>query len=325
MTALTGEFMEKCEAIFPRQLGLTRYRLRFLAERELSSHGYRGSAWRGVLGHALKRMVCVTRAQTCEGCLLEHSCTYPYVFETPTRQQGVLGRIPAAPHPFVLDLPVRPEPGRREEKVGLTVIGRGQQHAAYLIHALGQAGAQGLRPDNVPMRLVQIEREAEAGRGNWISSLGENGLELSECSNVQPPPAPHSIQVVFKTPLRIKRDNDLLTPVNFDFADLAVGLVRRVALLSEYHTEQPWIPDFRVLKNLASRLSWTAKDLGWKEITRASQRQKTKMQMGGIVGRVQLEGDAWRPWWPLIWLGELVGAGKATSMGLGRYEVRTLT
>lgn len=308
--------------LFPAQLGISRYRLHFVAEKEIWLQGYRGSAWRGVLGHALKRMVCVTRAQVCEGCLLEQSCTYPYVFETPTRQQGVLGRSPAAPHPFVLEVAAKPERGRRREMVGLTMIGRGQQHAAYLIHALGQAGAQGLRPENVPLQLVEVERESEAGSGKWVSAVGESGLEISQSMELNAPPEPRSLEILFHTPIRLKRDNDLLTPATFELSDLIKAVVRRLAMLCEYHTDTPWTPDFRAVMDAAGLVRWSEKDLGWLEWTRVSQKQKTEMQMGGIVGCGRVDGDAWRPWWPLLWLGQFAGAGKATSMGLGRYEVR---
>ena len=303
------------------RIGLSRYRLRFEAERELRGGGYRGSAWRGVMGHALKKMVCVTRAQTCAGCLLEESCTYPYVFETPTREKGILGRSPAAPHPFVLEVDALADRGRRQETVGLTVIGRGQQHAAYMIHALGQAGACGLRPDEVPLHLVEVSRESQPGSGRWESAVSEDGLMTQVGDAAEAPEAPAALEIAFRTPLRMKRDNDLLTPATFRLADLTKALVRRVAMVAEYHGEEIWAPDFKALMAEAERLDWSWKDLGWKEWTRSSQRQQAEMQMGGIVGRARADGEEWKKWWPLIWLGQWVHAGKATSMGLGRYEV----
>jgi hypothetical protein len=44
---------------------------------------YSGAAWRGVFGHALKQLVCVTRERNCLDCLLYRSCVYPYIFEAP--------------------------------------------------------------------------------------------------------------------------------------------------------------------------------------------------------------------------------------------------
>ncbi|RMH50960.1 MAG: hypothetical protein D6682_05755, partial [Zetaproteobacteria bacterium] len=41
-----------------------------------------GSAWRGALGHALKRTVCIFKHGACDGCPLLSSCTYPLFYET---------------------------------------------------------------------------------------------------------------------------------------------------------------------------------------------------------------------------------------------------
>lgn len=317
---LTRDSGENGLVKIPR-IGLARYRLLFRAERELYGRGYRGSAWRGVLGHALKRMVCVTRAQTCDGCLLEESCTYTYVFETRSKPTGILGQTEAAPHPFVLQVDSLALRGREAETVGLTVIGRGQQHAAYLIHALAQAGARGLRPEAIPMHLVEVVQETYPGSGRWESAINEDGLRVKEGEAVEPPAAPEVFEVRFQTPLRLKKNNDLITPGMFRLADLTKSLIRRLALLAEYHSEEPWAPNFRFLTCEAERLDFVWKDLGWKEWTRASQRQRTEMQMGGIVGRARAEGQEWKRWWPLLWLGQWVHAGKGTSMGLGRYEV----
>ncbi len=64
-------------------LTVSRHRLRFIAQEPLRLPAYAGSAWRGAFGHALKRLVCVTREPRCPDCLLYRSCTYPCLFETP--------------------------------------------------------------------------------------------------------------------------------------------------------------------------------------------------------------------------------------------------
>jgi len=64
-------------------LPLARYRLRFESSGRGGLPAYPGSAWRGALGHALKKTVCVTSLDSCPPCLLYRSCPYPYIFETP--------------------------------------------------------------------------------------------------------------------------------------------------------------------------------------------------------------------------------------------------
>ena len=79
------------------------YRLHFIAQEAVRLPAYAGSAWRGVFGRALRRLVCVTREPACPACLLYRSCIYPYLFETPPDPAaGKLRKYPAAPHPYVL-------------------------------------------------------------------------------------------------------------------------------------------------------------------------------------------------------------------------------
>lgn len=65
------------------QLPLARYRFKFRAIDTVRLPDYAGSAWRGVFGRSLKKIVCVTREPRCEPCLLYRNCIYPYIFETP--------------------------------------------------------------------------------------------------------------------------------------------------------------------------------------------------------------------------------------------------
>lgn len=71
----------------------------------------------------------------------------------------------------------------------------------------------------------------------------------------------------------------------------------------------------------ARRLEPAAVKLAWKDWTRYSSRQKTTMQMGGLVGEILLELAEDAPFWPYLWLGQWVHAGKGTSMGLGCYTI----
>jgi hypothetical protein len=83
---------------------LARFRFRMRALGEIRLPVYPGSAWRGLLGHGLRRTACVTRAPTCDGCLLIQACVYAQLFETPPPPGLELPGFSAVPHPFVLDI-----------------------------------------------------------------------------------------------------------------------------------------------------------------------------------------------------------------------------
>ena len=58
-------------------------RLRFLvvAQDPLRLPFFAGSMLRGAYGHALRRLVCLTRAPACENCSLRATCPFPRLFE----------------------------------------------------------------------------------------------------------------------------------------------------------------------------------------------------------------------------------------------------
>jgi len=304
--------------IEPR-LPVGRYRLRFAVPEGAAWPGFAGSAWRGVLGHALRRLVCVARDLECPDCLLYHSCVYPYIFETPPPPDAQkLTKYTAAPHPFVLSPPWRFD-GGPEYRLGLTLFGRGNRHLAYLLHALRSSAREKLR-GAPPMELASVEQETPGG---WTRIFGDDGERLTPLppeSPPVPPPPPHA-RFVFDTPLRLRGEGDLVTPERFSFSDLFRNLLRRISLLTYFHTDTPLETDFRALAQTSRRIRWSRRQMEWREWTRYSSRQQERLQMGGLVGEAEIEGRDLEPFWPYLWLGQWTHAGKGTSMGLGRYRI----
>lgn len=306
-------------------LPLARYRLRFQAIDPVKLPDYAGSAWRGALGHALKRLVCVTKEPVCADCLLYRSCAYPYVFETPPHPAvGKLRKYTAAPHPFVL-LPTRGgviEAGLSLE-LYLTLFGHGNRYLPYLIHALAQAGQHGFGTRRGRMELRGVEQaEVDSERWRGIFMPGQR-LNPHPASISTLPPCPARILLTLETPLRIKATEHHLTPQSFRFAPLFSNLLRRVSLLSAFHTDTPLETDFAALVRAAHAVEVECAALRWHDWTRYSSRQDTLLQMGGLLGHVTLRGDL-APFWPYLWLGQWCHAGKGTSLGLGKYRMDQL-
>jgi CRISPR-associated endoribonuclease Cas6 len=303
-------------------LPLARYRLRFKPSGEGRLPAYAGSAWRGALGHALKKTVCVTSLKSCPPCLLYRCCPYPYIFETPpplTAQK--MRKYTAAPHPFVLEPPHEAE--NELHQVGLTMIGRGNAYLPYVVHAFQRVGEQGLGKGRVPMKLIDVRQAEPADTDTWVPIYEPGGTLKPHPPGVPSVPgAPSAIRLRFQTPLRLQRDERLVTPETFRFSDLFGPLLRRVSMLTYFHTDTPLETDFAGLMQQARRVEPREVKLAWKDWTRYSARQKTEMQMGGLVGEITIDLAEASPLWPYLWLGQWVHAGKGTSMGLGRYTIQ---
>jgi len=311
--------------ILPGELPLFRFRLRFRARERYEIRGYRGSAWRGVLGRALKQLVCIRSDRDCRSCLVAKSCTYPYVFETPGEIRGETGGLETAPHPYVLAAEPCWEPRMAEvETVEVTLFGGGVRAWAYVLHALQAGAARGLGKERVPLSLTAAEQEG-AKRDEWFSVLRSNGaLAVAKARTPTAPPVPEAVRIRFLTPLRIRRENDLVEPERLGFDEFVAAVLRRLALVTRFHAEQPWQIDIPALNALARRALVLERELGWQDWARYSNRQHRPVPMGGVVGQMTVAMAGMEELWPWLWLGQWTHAGKGTVMGLGRYELEAL-
>ena len=92
-------------------------------------------------------------------------------------------------------------------------------------------------------------------------------------------------------------------------------------MLCYFHTVKGYETDFVQLKQMADTIELLTANLRWIEYSRYSSRQRKKMKIGGILGRIDITGSTLKWLWPFMWLGHLVNTGKTTSMGNGRYAI----
>lgn len=302
-------------------------------EAPLPLPAYAGSMVRGAFGIALQQSVCVTRTYECASCLLKDRCIYPYVFETPRPvATRVMRKYPVAPHPFVLV----PPPGNtiappaQPLAVGLTLFGKALRYLPQFIFALERMGQRGLGGRRVRCALSTVGSRL-ANRDWLLYSAEDRVLRSTEPFEharflVLGPPHPghedaptEQVTIELLTPLRIVYEERLATYLPFHV--LIRSLLRRIAHLSYFHCGgDPSTVAFADWITLASTVQTTAHALQWFDWERYSNRQRTVMRLGGLIGRVTYEGPlaAFRP---LLEAGEITHVGKGTSFGLGRYQI----
>jgi hypothetical protein len=305
-------------------LPLARYRVQFVAEGTVRFGDFPGNAWRGALGHALRRTVCVTRAPVCADCLLYRSCLYPYFFETPPAADAAkMRRYSTAPHSFVLE--AQAQGSGHETVLHFSLVGRANVHLPVFVHALREAAASPRGVAGSRMEWRGLEQEENPGSDDWRGILDAQNT-LTALPPSVPVPAhlpPTTFTVELRTPLRVKRDGRLVRPAAFRFADLFGNLLRRVSMLIEFHTETSLDADFRRLNDLARGIEVRG-DLRWQEQRRYSARQSQPMEFGGLVGALHIDPNGLDELWPYLWLGQWVHAGTGATMGLGEYRIASL-
>jgi len=308
-----------------------RLRLTLRAEEPAELPPYQGSMLRGAFGHALRRLVCVAGPkQPCDTCRLRRGCHYTRLFET---------FIEGEPPPFLRGLDTAPRPYVFEPDVAH--LHRGSPRFApgdplgFDLLLLGQA------TDLAGWALLAVEKMAEAGLGARRARFtldrvlardpGGNRIVLRDAGRWTgrdtPPPSvpPHNglpadrMTLHLHTPLRLPMWGNPAT--SFRVRDLAFLMIRRVLELATFHVPEAatdWT--FRPLLEHAGTIKVAASDLHWYDWERYSNRQERKMNFGGLLGSVELEGNL-APLAALLRTAEIVHVGKGATFGLGKLEL----
>lgn len=303
--------------------GNYRFHIRFETEAELPP--YKGSTIRGVFGHALKRTVCVLRHQECPACILRRKCLYTQVFETPlSLPENTATRNGSVPHPFVIEPPLDPSisyrPGDTLE-CGLLLFGEVNLMLPYFIHGFEEMGRIGIGrrgPGGRPgyFRLMEV---VSGNRLLYSTTDGrlraEGATEELDLTHRDGGGKTDSVQVDLKTPLRFKREGRLSDGLPFE--TLVRLMLRRISSLMEAFGEGEPDLDYRGLVTRAGAVSADFCELRWIDWERYSNRQKLRMQLGGLTGAVTYRGLL-EEFLPLLEFATKTHIGKQTSFGLGR-------
>jgi CRISPR-associated endoribonuclease Cas6 len=299
-------------------------------ERDVELSSFKGSMLRGALGHALKDTVCAVRVKVCESCLLRFTCIYPSIFEPKPVADQRSGQS-HRPHPYVLDTF---EMNRGFYKAGepftfsLVLFGKATQYFPYFLYAFECMGRNGLG------------RRTEHGRGTFVLDevkLWGNTIYTPE-ANKLPDPIPDKnisfekeilnsakvsqhIRINLLSPLRVKTGGSFAR--DFDFLEFLRFVLRRLRSLFCEFSETGWCVDEKPLLQKAKSIIVLEKNIRWEEQVRYSNRQKTKLFIGGLSGTFEVKGDL-TPFIQFLKAAEIVHLGKETSFGLGRIKIENL-
>ena len=312
---------------------VARFRFSLSSVDSLHLPAYKGSTFRGGFGRAFKRVVCVTRNRICEECMLQKRCIYAYVFETPIPPEArVMRGYEKAPHPFILEPPLETKQlytPDEELDFSLVLVGKVIDYLPYFIYTFQSLGSLGIGRGSGRFTLNKVRSLVDTAHDDAIYSSDTEVLRpfkwqaLSIGKTLETPVAPPLITLRFITPTRIMYRGKLL--FELDFQTLIINLLRRLALLAYFHcggNPQEEIP-FVDLIEKAGAVNVNDRSLKWYDWERYSNRQDTRMKLGGFVGTITFEGDL-SPFMPYIQAGEILHVGKGTSFGLGKYKIELI-
>jgi hypothetical protein len=309
------------------RFSLTEVLFHLQAEEDFTLPSYKGSMLRGAFGYAFRRAVCIARQQKeCRGCILAANCAYSYIFETPRPASSrIMRKYEKVPHPFIL----RPPAGNGRiieagDKIifGLVLVGKARDFLPYFVLTIQELAARGLGRDRGRCRLTGVFDAA--GRQIYAPGCEElapaeirTGAEITAAAG----PVPERLTMIFETPLRLVYNRRIVRD-QLTFQIVLRSLLRRLALLQQFHCDLAPEIDFRGLIDRAAKIETIADETRWRELRRYSTRQRKTISTSGLTGALTFAGD-FAEFWPLLQLGTYVNLGKNTSFGLGRYRLET--
>ena len=252
-----------------------------------------GSMFRGALGHALKRVVCINPSYKCEGCFAAKDCVYHGFYE----EKNIF-------HPYRLDVTLQP----KDFSYGLYLFEDAIDTLPYVLSAIVKAAKEeGFGKDRVKMPIKQISIGSQivydGKEFHTFDNIGTNSLQVdSFCPD---------IRLEFTMPLRIKQDNN--------YATKSVALHTLISNIHSRYKQLTGKPQESLGYKVEGEV--TASSMKYVTMQRYSNRQNKGMSMGGLKGSMTIKGlDAKS--YRYLKIGEIIAAGKQTVFGLGSYAIK---
>lgn len=313
---------------FPIKFHRFIYEFEFLEDAHLPP--FRGSMLRGIFAINFKHTVCINKFSPCEKCFIRNDCGYYKVFETeynPNVDLWFLQGVKKIPHPFIIHSQIDKKNNFTKGdtfKAGLTLFGHYSNYLPYFILTFERLGVFGFTSKKFKSRLKKVYSADINNNLKIVYDIDTRDYdpEFFEISSrvilEKLPEKFSSVKINFKTPLRIQENSSLVYEKdNLTSQALLRTLLRRIYAVYKifYGLDIPQINlNFDSIKIDGNNLEYS-------NIARYSNRQRKKMEFGGLSGELTLTGESLNSIAPALILGSYFNIGKNTSFGYGEYEL----
>ncbi len=207
-----------------------------------------GSQLRGAFGYALKKVTCINPAFSCDNCFASSNCLYHEFYEAKNEA-----------HKYRFDF----ELGRDFYEFNFFLFDDACMKLPYVVSAFHMMLTQiGLGKDSKKYEEFDMYVNDESCFTHGVLKLPKNFIK-----EFQTPPYHADVKIKFITPLRIKKENCFIRDDSLELKDIVNSIYQRqMQFLGKEHKKFPYEIKGEVIK----------KELFYKELTRQSNRQKTK-------------------------------------------------
>ncbi len=253
-----------------------------------------GSTLRGAFGISLKKVVCINPSFECEGCFAKESCLFYDFYEVKNRA-----------HQYRFDFELNP----KTYDFSLYLFEDATKKLPYVVSAihkmLTEQGIGKNRDKFIIAKILCDDREIFQDGKFDLKDIKVKEFEVKESSS--------TARLILKTPLRMKHKGRLLTQTP-ELETLLFSIINRLNEIKDLpKIKLTFEPNYRQKQA----------NIKFLDQTRRSNRQKTKLQIGGIIGEINYE-EIDEKSLILLQLGEMIGLGKQTVFGMGKIEIKSL-
>lgn len=295
-----------------------RFQVRHFDGSVLSEH--KGSAWRGLIGWELRRLVCpFDRRPDCRRCTIHEYCPYFLLFEDRSAMPG----LSDSPRGYVIYAPADDQVEMSE--LNLTLFGHCTKFLPVFIKAVFDGQSAGLGYARNPYEVLSVVENHPDGHERSLSGDPDDATSVNGPFTLrtwieQSTGKSDRNSIYLMSPLRLRKKKKYLTDMDWPF--FFSCLVRRLENLNcIFNNGAPmgkllW----QKIKPCFNEMN-PGGTFSWKELRRYSNRQRRKVPMGGIIGNAQLNGvsGVYLEW---LHAASLVHVGKGASMGLGKIDLQ---
>ena len=250
-------------------------------------HKFLGSTIRGAFGVGLKDVVCINPTKKCEGCFAISDCAFYDFYEKKSPK-----------YRLKIDL-------RGKLDFDMYLFEEFIDFAPYVISAIHKTFTEigitnkRLKP---PFKLYLNDKLI------FDEKFLDFNIEALEIKEVE---YNHEAKLFIKTPIRVKENNRFVRD-NIKLETILRSIHHRVLTLTNQPLSKlPFTPLYKI----------KSQNFIYQDFTRYSNRQKTSMNFGGLMGMIEFEfidEESFK----LLKIGEVVGVGKQVTFGMGEIEVK---
>lgn len=251
-----------------------------------------GSQLRGAFGYALKKVTCINPTFKCDGCFATSNCLFYEFYEKNNTY-----------HPYRFDF----ELGKDYYDFNFYIFNEACNSLPYIISAFHQMLTEtGLGIERIKYNKFDMYI-------NDVNCFKDGKLDIPKdyIKTFNVPKRLSEFTIKFITPLRMKKNNRFIRDDSIEVEDILHSIYQRERQLNGLEHER---------KQFLTHIETGKKVMIYKELTRYSNQQNSKMKMGGLVGEMVVK-DVDEESYRLLKLGELIGVGKQTVFGLGKIKI----